>query len=134
MPTFDPANAVTTVLQTAGYGTLGTDLFLGPVRPKSPQVPLRSVFVVATPGGPGADGVYGNPHKLRAAAVQVRIRHDQYAAGVLKAQQIYDSLATTTPATYLILRMGQSGPLWIGQNESGEYEWSVNVEAQYEKT
>lgn len=134
MATFDPATAVATVLQTAGYGTLGTDVFLGPVRPRSAQVLLRSVFVVATPGGPGAEGVYGAPFKVRAAAVQVRVRHDQYAAGVLKAQQMYDSLATTVPSGYLILRMGQSGPLWIGQNENGDYEWSINVEAIYEKT
>lgn len=138
MATKDPAADVAAALATAGYGTVGTDLFRGPVRPPDADtgMPTRAIFVVdGATGGPEPVGVFGDPALFRRATVQVTVRHEVYDTGDAQAEQIYDTLAAGTLAGgYLALMMLNSQPLFLGQDRSSWYTWTINVEAHYEQT
>jgi hypothetical protein len=132
MATFDIVANVATKIQTDGHGTLGTDLFKGPVRAErtaSPAVPRTATFVSGSTGGPPPAGIGGDVNRYRSAVAIVRVRHASLATGRTLAQSIYNSLAVGTLSGYINLNMDGSGPRFLGQDENGAYEWAMNLTA-----
>ena len=136
MATFDPETDVAAKIAADGHGTVGTTIFRGPVRAESasPSIPRNAIFVSAPTGGAAPVGVGGNPHRYRSPAVQIRVRHQVHDTGRDLARAIYDDLAAGTLTNYIHLAMNESGPMFIGQNENGAYEWSMNVTTIYDVT
>jgi hypothetical protein len=112
---------LTTYLQTAGVGTVGTDLFQGFM----PGTPNNAVCVIAT-GGPQP-----NPDiPLRSPTFQVLIRSSVYATGETKLALVratLHQLANTQMGStyfYYILAISEGG--YIGRDTAGLDEFSIN--------
>lgn len=129
----DPVADTIDQIAIGGYGTVGTDLFRGVVRPRDTVtgMPVNAVFCRATSSG-APSGTFSDQDILRSATVQVWVRYATYDAGDLRTQKIYDYLAENTPEGYLNLAMNTSNPFFIGQDRSGFYEWSINAELLYD--
>jgi hypothetical protein len=103
-------------------------------RTAAPAIPQVAVFVSAPTGGAAPFGVAGNTSRYRSPVIQIRTRHSVQSTGRTLAQQIYDGLAPGALTDYINVDMNESGPLFIGQNENGAYEWSFNVTCLYDAT
>jgi hypothetical protein len=132
MATFDVVTDVATKIQTDGHGTLGTDLFKGPLRAEratAPLVPRIAIFVSGAAGGLPPVGIGGDPNRYRSAPVLVKIRHAVQATGRALAMAIYNSLADGTLSGYINVDLDGSSPRFLRQDENGAYEWSINATA-----
>lgn len=103
----------------------GTDLFYG-LAPDTPDF----VVVVGTPAG-------GQPRDKTATImypnVQVYIRHTNYSTGYSKGESIitlFDQTGTTTRngRVYYYMTAMQSVPNYLGIDDSGRHEFTVNFE------
>ena len=135
MATFDPVKDLCDQIETGGYATVGTNLFRGAVRPRDTVtgMPVNAIFCRAT-GSAAPNGTFSDQDVLRSATIQVWVRYATYDAGDQQAQEIFDYLGANTPDNYLNLGLLSSNPFFIGQDRSGFYEWSINVELLYDAT
>jgi hypothetical protein len=135
MPSPNPAVALAQTLETAGLGVMGTNLWVGPVRPASDVVPVQAIFVLATQGRE-ADRVFGEGdgvgYELRYPTVQVRIRSPAYIAGYQLARDCYDALQSSSPGGFMDVRAMNSEPMFLEQDQNNNYHWSINFECMYE--
>ncbi len=84
-----------TYLQTAGIGTLGTDLFLG-LLPPTPD----NCVVIAEYGGMAPEHNQGTlTLRYEFPRVQVLVRNTSYATGMLKARDIMGDMAAAADST-----------------------------------
>ena len=123
--------------------TLGTNCFYGPVRPISAKdgIPGQAVFaaIVAPSAQPipmrGTDAGTG-PDQIRAHRVQIMIRskHEDYAGGVALARSVRDGICYRPPSGYDDIEPVQSAPLYLGKDDKGHHEWSLNIDALTEET
>ena len=128
-PSLDVAN----YLSSAGIGlTLGANLFEGPIRPVSNSVPAQSVFVSAPTGGFAPERTLGRTTELRRPVVQVRVRSPAWEDGQSLAQAVFETLENADIPGYLDVVMAQSQPMFIGEDENGNYHWSMDVELLYQ--
>ena len=127
----DPAADLADFLaDVAGLGTVGTDIFVGPVAPASAHVPVNALFLLSSPGR-----APDRTHDLaedRYPWVQVSVRASAYAAGHAKARAVRDALARAKPAGYWELVLLQSEPAHIGEDEKGFHRFALDVEARYQ--
>lgn len=113
---------VATYLQTAGIGTVGTDIF----KSYAPDNANAGVYVLDTGGlQPNSD-----IKNLRNPTIQVFIRSATYAAGKTKLEAvrtaIHQLVNTTIGSTYVYFCLLQSEGGHIGRNERGQDEFSMN--------
>jgi len=128
----NPADDVKNQLNTKNVATSGTNLFVGPVRPVSQYVPANCLFVLAYGGAPGERFLSGGAKtENRYPAVQVTVRWNDFPTGYAKARAVYDALDAETISGYWNVKGLQSEPLYIGQDENGNYRWTVNFELSY---
>lgn len=114
-------------------GTPGGTIYLT-VLPPRPDVALA----VALYGGTEASAL----HSYDEPRVQVRTRGtaEDVRSGERLAQSAYDALhglgmITMPGGTWLQLAVGlQSGPAYIGRDDSGRHEWTVNVRIEVQRS
>lgn len=109
--------------QSTGLGTVGQTIFINYL-PDQPGAPAAATLV-QTAGRPG-DVSY----RWDTVGVQVLVRGQPAAAQTL-AQQYYDALSalqrTAIGGWYLVdCQPQQSGPVYLGRDEAGLDEYSVN--------
>ncbi len=129
----NPGVDIATYLDTNSTAlTLGTNLFVGPVRPYSTGMPVKAVFVLAN-GGREADRTLGSTTtiEVRHPAIQIRTRSTSFASGESLAQTIHSTLQSAQPSSYMDVYSRQSAPAFIEQDERGHYHFSDNFVATY---
>jgi len=107
------------VLQTAGLGTIATDIFVAHM----PDAPDAAIAVIDN-GGINNAQTLGEKHNI-----QVLVRNPVYVTGAAKA----DSVFSTLDDSWITLTGGGSGycrattlPLPLGLTSSGLNTWSLN--------
>ncbi len=118
---------IAAALVAASLGTLGTDLFYGPVQ-DSGQVPNAVIFVLNVGGfAPVPDMGGADAPDLRERSVQVRVRSEKaaYTAGEAIAQAVWEAIHKRQPAGYVSWEAGE--PIYIERDESGRHHWSINT-------
>jgi len=127
----NPALDIANYLESQGIGTVGTNIFVGPVRPASQYVPINSIFVLGTGGYP-PQRVLQTSTELKRPSVQVRVRWSSYEDGQAKAEAVYDTLESAGISGYLDVVADQSSPIPLGLDENNNYEWSLNFTLTYQ--
>jgi len=112
---------VASYLQTAGVGTVGTDIF----KSYLPDSANAGIAVLDTGGmSPNIHVPLYNP------TVQVFIRAATYTAGKTKLlavrTQLHQLANTTMGGTYIYFCLAQSEGGHIGRNDRGQDEFSIN--------
>lgn len=129
-PEVDLATSYDTALGTA---TLGTNLFHGPVRAPEDGYPAQAAFCWES-GGPAAEPFNGQATRLVRAQVRVHARgnKDDYNAGKVWADSLFDSGEHAVVAGYINVRNLEAAPSYLGADESGRHRWQWTVELLYE--
>jgi hypothetical protein len=127
----DPVLDVATKLQTAGVGTLGSSIFVGPIRGVSAAVPIAAVFIVGT-GGPRAERTLGRTTEIRRPTVQVMIRAADHAAGLTKARAVRAALHNATISGYGDVEALQPDPIYVGLDSQEHELFSINFMLFYQ--
>lgn len=129
-----PDSDVRDTLNGVGGLVAGTNLFRGPVRPVNAYIPANACFVLAT-GGPPPEAFCGTATELHYSVVQVRVRSAprEYASGLTMSRAVRDALHHAPPVGYLEIEAQQSEPVYIGTDETGHHEWSINFELWHEQ-
>jgi hypothetical protein len=111
----------------AGFTYL-TNVFDGPVRPV-PAAPAKAVFVLAT-GGPPPEARIGETQADRFPALQIRTRGDKndFAGGLADARAVRDAVHYAPLAGWVDVRVQETEPNYLGEDNNGHPEWSVNAE------
>lgn len=124
-----PALTVATFLQTAGHGTLGTNIFIGPPRDPSTVVPNKCVFVIATGGAAPQPYLEISGDAFRQADLQIFIRGNvgEFAAGETYTKAIFESVQFPSLSGFIDCRPTNSYPLWIGFDPLDHPRWTVNM-------
>lgn len=121
---------VATRLQTAGVGTVGTDIFTSGMRPPSDQIPHAALFVIPT-GGTGPEPLLdaGAKDYFR-PTVQIMIRGDvgAYITTRTKAKSALDAVHKATVSDYFQVLARTPQPLYLGLDDTEHPLFSVNVE------
>jgi len=132
------ANDIADVLETEGIGTVGTNIFRGPLRPftqlsSTDVIPRNALFVSLPIPGPDPVPMAGSAYEMiRIASVQIIVRNTDTSSN--KAQQTYDVLASLTPDNYIALEMIGSGPAYIpGIDANRGNLWTINLHAIYDQ-
>lgn len=107
----------------------GGDVFLGGL-PREP----RAALAVQSLAGPAADGRngYDEPTLL----VRIRGEPNDYAGAERRAQAVWDALhglrRRVLPGGVRVERCyaAQAGPLYVGRDEQGCHEWSVQMSTE----
>jgi hypothetical protein len=129
-PDLDVAN----FLAGSGLGlTLGTNLFVGSIRPASssgPSMPPQAVFVISTPGPAPLTFKGAGQGSLSMGMIQVRLRSqpNDFLTAQTLSRQIRDTLHRATIAGYVYVVARQSEPQYLGQDQQGNEEFSLNFD------
>jgi len=128
---------------TPSLGTVGTDIFRGPVRPFTKSgattlIPRNCIFVIENTGGDAPIPVAGAGYQeIRTVSLQIIVRNTSSAS--TKAQEVYNVLADMTTADitqpgYIVFEMAQSNPLFLpGLDNNVDAYWSINMDAMYDQ-
>lgn len=133
----DPDGDVVDHLDTSvGYLTKDTNLFASKEQAAGDYIPHNSVFVLAS-GGPAPEAyVAGDTgDEQRFSALQIIIRSDprDYNTGVTNARTVRDALHHATISGYVDVRVNETEPLYIGENDVGAHIWTTNLELWHEE-
>jgi hypothetical protein len=125
-----PATAVANLINASAYGTLGSDLFIGPQRPQDAGsgVPAQASFVLAT-GGVAPSIHLGGTGELRfpTVAVLVRSAPEEFSAGYTRAKNIFETVHNADITGYVACLAENSEALYIGTDEQGCHVWSIRL-------
>ncbi len=138
----DPEDDVVTQIQALVSGlTRGTNLFRGPVRGYSDNIPHQAVFVIETGGlltRPIKAGVLDRVIQERHVSVQIRVRSNPTGSstalvdGRTIAKDVFDALHFNPPDGYCEWRFVSSAPMYLGEDENQHHEWSMNLETIFD--
>lgn len=131
--TQQPDKDVATALQSAGLGTMSqtpgpqTLAWGPPLDPTEPGAAGIALWVFVTGGREPVPHIDGGRTGDYAPDIQVRVRSgaDAWEAGQALARAVRDALHCKPPAGYYDLRAASSEPFFLGQDDSGFFEWSV---------
>lgn len=125
--TQDPTVDVAAHLAAAGLDlTLGTNLFMGPVRAQSADVPAAAVFVHAQ-GGEGPEPYLGAGASTWEVEVEVTVRAEaqDFNGGRTRARAIIQAVHLATVAGYYSVRSEDAEPDYLEADDAGCHEWAV---------
>lgn len=115
----------------AGFNGLahGTNLFGGPPRPAGTGVPLAAVFVLPSGGRP-REGYVGQAVDLKPDWVEVTVRGEPngYESSRAMARAVMDRLHHAQVDGVVWLKVDQSAPEYVSEDDSGSHEWEFIVE------
>jgi len=128
---------------TPTIGTVGTDIFRGPVRPftktgATTLIPRNCVFVIANTGGEAPLPMAGTAYQqVRTVSVQVIIRntssHDATAVNIYNALTAMATSDLDQPG-YIGFQVQNSSPIYIpGIDGNLDNYWTINVDAIYDQ-
>ena len=118
-------------LAGAGLGlTKGTNIFVGPVRDMTPQIPDNSVFVT-TRGGRLPVRTMGLQEEVRSPLIFIRIRNKNYDTGYNLAKAIMTSLMSGGVAGYLDIEPMQSEPNFLQTDSKNRLMWDLSYLMKY---
>ena len=126
-----PAEAVATYLQTGGYGTLGSNLFID----FSPPTPANQV-VVTEYSGAAPDRTLGQKlPTIQRHKVQVLVRDSSPGTALSTAVAINDYLegiaGVTSAGEYIIFMLSLgSGMMYLGKDANNLTSYSMNFEVK----
>lgn len=117
----NPNADLVTFLAGAGLSlTKGTNLYQGAFRGPDGKVGRNAVFVYPS-GSPPPVRSMGQTTEVRFALMLVQTRWAKYAEGNLKAQAIQNALQGASISGYLDVVLGESLPVYLGQDEVGDH-------------
>lgn len=125
-------NDLGTFLASAGLGlTLGTNIFIGPVRDSMGNIPNDSVFLI---GGAGSrpERTMGEVSEIKRAIVHVRVRSRTFNTGYTLARGIKDAVQGSSITDYIDSYGTDSEPLVLGQDNEGRYMFNLGIAMVYE--
>jgi hypothetical protein len=113
--------------------TLGTNLFIGPMRDADRAPAGPAVFVLNTGGASPASMLSGERQALFRPSVQVMVRGaaDAFAAGEQLARGLHAWLHLHVLAGYVTWYVVDSQPAFLGHDGDQHPLWSLNLEATY---
>jgi len=122
-----------THLAAQGIGTLGRDIFAGPMKPPSVQINKASIFVIASGGAPPVPYLDGSQSDFSAASVQVLVRGDAGAYGLaqIRARAALTAIQRASLAGYVATYVRNSDPIFIGLDDTEHPLFSINCELQW---
>jgi hypothetical protein len=117
---------ILTVLETAGVGTVGVDLYAGPLR----GTPIAAVAVLPTGGYPPITLMDAAHQDRVKSTVQINIRSEinDYVGGLTLGRAIIAALHKLPPVGYTECVVTTPDPIYIGEEKQGAHRWSINVE------
>jgi hypothetical protein len=125
---------VASMLTTAGFGTLGTEIHVG----REPETPNNTITIFETPGR-GLDLTMDsyNNFSYEYKAVQIRVRNEGYVAGEALIRNITMSLhgraqQTVGDTLYSVIYCS-SGPAVLEWDNNNRIIFIVNLEIQRRK-
>lgn len=114
--------------------TLGSTLFVGPVRPVGAGVEEEAVFVLQS-GGARPMPYMGQADSWHTTHVQVMVRglaeQFQRAEGIARGLIAVCHLHTPVGYTYLLAL--DSDPIYVGETDNGSHLFSLNLEAGHRR-
>ncbi len=132
---------IVTVLDAETSLTAGVDLFAGKVRGQNGDIPHAAVFVTRSGGGTlrplkssDADPTIEEVSPL----AQIRVRGNTRATPTAFsdaesiAWEVFNTLNCRTEPGYCEWKMVSGGPLYIGEDDDGRDEWSMNLQVTYD--
>jgi len=131
----DYAGDVAAALATAGVGTVGTGIFIGPTRAPATGLPAVAVFVLPTGAGPPVAPYLGTSTDWHEVALQILVRSaaNSYAAGRTKAAACRTALhRLALGASYTLCMVRETEALYLGRNELGHHEFAINVRVGFD--
>lgn len=133
----DPDGDVVTYLNTnVGALTTNTNLFASKEQAEGDGIPHLAVFVLPT-GGPApqayVDGNSGTEQRFSGVQVMSRSAPRAYNAGKTFARLIRDTLHHAAISGYVDVRVNESEPLYLGENDAGAHLWTSNLELLHEE-
>lgn len=133
----NPALDIATALQTAGLGTLVTNIYVSTVLDDDAGgaiVPDASLFVMQTSGAPPQPLLGGSSaDDINFVIVQVRVRgaRNQYEVPENVARSLVrNALHKQQPSDYISWLVDP--PVQLGPDDKTRHEWSVNVAVLYQ--
>lgn len=113
-------------LVSAGVGTFGTDIFIGPI----PDAPDNCIGIIDTSGMPD-DLTLDSDEYFERPSVQVLTRNEGYQAGYVKARATRTALRkyniSQNSTSYLSI-VARHDVLFVGRDDGGRYLFSVNYQ------
>lgn len=123
-------NDIASRLQSAGVGTVGTDIFRGAMRAPSSQIPNAALFVVPTGGGGPDPLVDAGASDYSRPTVQILVRGDvgTYITTQTTATSALTAVHKSTIAGFFQVLARTPEPLYLGLDDTEHPLFSVNVE------
>jgi len=115
---------VATRLQTGGYGTLATNLFIDFM----PPMPYDCIAVTAYGGPPPVRGIGETATLYDIVRVQVKIRKASPGDALTAVDQIYEYLQGSAPSGIIFIRAVNSRGLYLGKDANNNTTYSLNFE------
>lgn len=128
-----PAAAVVALLSGGNGLTAGTNLFACAELPPDATVPHKAVFA-AEYGGTSPMPLLGVGKDVRAFYVQVLVRGEPDTEDVTRtlAFAVWNSLQKTAPNGYIDCMCNQSGPVYLGKDDTEHPKFSINLQLRFE--
>jgi hypothetical protein len=115
---------IATYLQTGGYATLATNMFVDFMPPK----PSDCISVTAYGGPPPVRGIGQTAPIYDIVRVQVKIRKASPGDALSACESIYDYLEGSAPTGLVFVRAVQSRGLYLGKDANNYTIYSLNFE------
>lgn len=134
-----PDTDLVTFIAAGGLGLAsGTNLFAGPERDTSdiaPIIPAQCVFVLASGGYPPGPIKGTSPQDYDISTVQVTVRSaaNDFGGGQTLARNVRNRVHKGIVAGYVLLRVREPEPNYIGIDELGSHTWTLNVEMEHRR-
>jgi hypothetical protein len=129
--TTSPQDAIAYYIQTGGYGTVGTTIFVDWV----PPTPSAVVVVTGYSGVAPDRAVGSKPALMNRPKVQVLVRNEDPGTALTNINAIQNYLegaaGFTSNGTYVIYMLSvNSGALSLGKDANNWYSYSTNFEVK----
>jgi hypothetical protein len=135
VPETDVVDRLDSAVAALNKSGASRNLFPGKVEPPGDYVPHQAVFVMASGGPAPLAYAGGSAVELDEPSVQVRVRSNpgDYAGGYALRTSVRNALHhQPLTADYIDIGLLQE-PLYLGEDEAGHHEWSINLKLQFEE-
>jgi hypothetical protein len=97
-------------------------------------VPTGKACFVILDGGILPQSFIGESRVVRFASVQTMVRADRhdYDGGLDDARELHDTIKYAALTDYIDVRVDESEPLYLGEDEDGQSEWSIRATLWFE--
>ena len=113
------------LLTGQGLNVPDAQIYSGPIHE---EMDHNCIAMVETGGSP-PDDQYDGSESIQYPEIQIRIRHRDRTKGKSDADDVWELVHDARPtSSYGKSNAIGSGPAFLGVDDDGRYEWSVNVE------